>query len=181
MGKLIKVLIGFALLAAVGWFFATPYLAVKNMKDAADKRDAATLSTYVNYPALKENLKTTFATSMNAKAEDKSGNPLAGFGAALATAFLSPMVDAIVTPENLAMMMSGQKPKAAGGATEPVTQDATAKKQDEPDISLGYESLNRFAVNVTPKDKPEQKTKLIFLREGLSWKLNNVELPVNPK
>lgn len=180
MSKLIKVLIGFALLGTLGWFFASPYLAVKNMKEAADKRDATTLSSYVNYPALKENLKNTFAASISAKTEDKSGNPLAGFGAALATAFLSPMIDAIVTPEGLATMMRGQKPQAAGGATEPVTQDAPAENND-PDVSLGYESLNRFVVRVSPKDRPEQKTKLIFLREGLSWKLNIVELPVNPK
>jgi Protein of unknown function (DUF2939) len=181
MSKLITASIGLVLLAIVGWFFASPYLAVKNMKDAADKRDATTLSSYVNYPALKENLKTTFAASMNAKAEDKSGNPLAGFGAALASAFMGPMIDAIITPEGLAAMMRGQKPKAAGGASEPVEQDAAAKNKADPDVSLGYEGLNQFAVNVSPKDKPEQKTKLIFLREGLAWKLNNVELPINNK
>lgn len=181
MSKLITGLVGLVLLAIVGWFFASPYLAVKNMKDAADKRDATTLSSYVNYPALKENLKASFSAGMNAKAEEKSSNPLAGFGAALASAFMGPMIDAIITPEGLAAMMRGQKPKAAGGATEPVTQDAPTKKSDDPDVALGYEGLNKFVVNVNPKDKPEQKTKLIFLREGLSWKLNSVELPINHK
>jgi hypothetical protein len=179
MAKLVKVLIGFALLAVVGWFFASPYLAVKNMKDAADKRDAATLSSYVNYPALKENLKASFSASMNAKATEKSDNPLAGFGATLASAFMGPMIDAIVTPDSLAAMMRGQKPKAAGGASEPATQDVATEKKSAPDVQLGYESLNRFVVRVSPKDKPEQKTALVFLREGWSWKLNAVELPTN--
>jgi Protein of unknown function (DUF2939) len=179
MAKIIQALIGIALLAAVGWFFASPYLAVKNMKDAADRRDAATLSSYVNYPALKENLKTGFSANLNAKADEKENNPLAGFGAALASAFMGPMIDAIVTPESLAAMMRGQKPKAAGGASEPATQDIATEKNNDPDVALGYEGLNRFVVRVSPKDKPAQKTVLVFLREGLSWKLNAVELPTN--
>jgi hypothetical protein len=179
MLKIIKVVLGIALLAVVGWFFASPYLAVKNMKDAADKRDASTLSSYVNYPALKENLKASFSANMNEKAQEKSSNPLAGFGAALASAFMGPMIDAIVTPDSLAAMLRGQKPKAAGGVTEPATQDVAAEKNNDPDVKLGYESLNRFVVRVSPKDKPEQKTALVFLREGLSWKLNAVELPTN--
>ncbi len=179
MAKLIKVLIGVALLAAVAWYGASPYLAVKNMKDAADKRDAATLSSYVNYPALKENLKASFSASMNEKAAEKNNNPLAGFGAALASAFMGPMIDAIVTPESLAAMMRGQKPKAAGGASEPATQDVATEKNNDPNVSLAYEGLNRFVVRVSPKEKPEQKTVLVFLREGWSWKLNAVELPTN--
>jgi hypothetical protein len=179
MTKIIKVLVGVGLLAIIGWFFVSPYLAVKNMKDAADKRDATTLSSYVNYPALKENLKANFSASMNAKAAEKSDNPLAGFGATLASAFMGPMIDAIVTPDSLAAMMRGQKPKAAGGASEPATQDVATEKKSDPDVQLGYESLNRFVVRVSPKDKPEQKTALVFLREGLSWKLNAVELPPN--
>ncbi len=179
MAKIIKALIGFSMLAVVSWFVASPYLAVKNMKDAADKRDAAALSSYVNYPALKESLKASFSASMNAKAGEKDNNPLAGFGAALASAFMGPMIDAIITPDSLAAMMRGQKPKAAGGASEPATQDVAAEKDNNPDVALGYEGLNRFVVRVSPKDKPEQKTVLVFLREGLSWKLNAVELPSN--
>jgi Protein of unknown function (DUF2939) len=175
MSKLVKVVIPLVLVAGLAWVYASPYLALKNMKDAADRRDAPVLSSYVNFPAVKENLKASFSASVSAKAGGNN-NPLAVFGTALASAFLNPMIDAIVTPEGIAAIMRGQKPKAAGGPTEPATQDAPAKNS-EPDLALGYESFNRFVVRVSPKEKPEQKTTLVMLREGLSWKLNAVELP----
>ncbi|MEY4730009.1 MAG: hypothetical protein RL020_1167, partial [Pseudomonadota bacterium] len=164
MAKIIKAFVGVTLLAAVAWYVASPYLAVKNMKDAADKRDAATLSSYVNYPALRGSLAASFSASLNAKAGANDSNPLAGFGATLASAFMGPMIEAIITPDSLAAMMRGQKPKAAVSANEPVSKDVAQEKNNDPDVQLGYESLNRFVVRVSPKDKPEQKTALVFLR-----------------
>jgi hypothetical protein len=46
-----------ALLVILGaGFFLMPYLTVSNMKAAAQNRDAATLSSYIDYPALRESV-----------------------------------------------------------------------------------------------------------------------------
>ena len=44
-------------------------------------------------------------------AKDMSGNPFEALGAAFAEALVNKMVDAFVTPESLAMMLSGEKPQ----------------------------------------------------------------------
>jgi len=41
------------LLAVAGWWFASPWLALKGMRDAAAARDERTFSTYVDYAAVR--------------------------------------------------------------------------------------------------------------------------------
>ena len=47
---------GLLLLAAAGWWFASPWLALKGMRDAAAARDVRTFSGYVDYPAVRADL-----------------------------------------------------------------------------------------------------------------------------
>lgn len=44
------------LLAVAGWWFASPWLALKGMRDAAAAHDERTFSTYVDYAAVRGNL-----------------------------------------------------------------------------------------------------------------------------
>ena len=43
-------------LAVAGWWFASPWLALKGMRDAAAAHDERTFSTYVDYAAVRGNL-----------------------------------------------------------------------------------------------------------------------------
>jgi hypothetical protein len=104
-----KIGVGGVVAAAAGvWFYFTPHLAVQNMKEAADERDANKLSRYIDFPAVRESMKATLnAKLMSEMAKNKkSDSPFAGLGAAFAMAMVGPMVDAMVTPEALTMMMS---------------------------------------------------------------------------
>ena len=52
-----KALLVFVLLVGLaGWLALTPYLAVRGMKSAADAKDSAALSAYVDFPAVRESL-----------------------------------------------------------------------------------------------------------------------------
>jgi hypothetical protein len=44
------------LLAVAGWWFASPWLALKGMRDAAAAHDEQSFSTYVDYAAVRGNL-----------------------------------------------------------------------------------------------------------------------------
>jgi hypothetical protein len=155
------------------WFFFTPHLAVSGMRSAAEARDAARLSGYVNFPALKENLKAT----MNAKfisevTKEKEANPFAALGAAMAAAFINPMVDALVTPESLALMMKGDKPHPGKSGAQSQQSDSRA------DTSMAYESFDRFVVTVKKKGETAEPVGLVFNRDGMfSWKLSAIRLP----
>jgi hypothetical protein len=41
---------------------------------------------------------------------------------------------------------------------------------------MSYESFDRFVVNVAEKSAPAKDVKLIFKRDGLSWKLSAIDL-----
>jgi Protein of unknown function (DUF2939) len=163
------------------WFYLTPYIAVYGMKSAAEARDAARLSGYVNFPALRSSLKATFHAKLVSNARKNRNNGFFGaLGSALAVAFvnpviealyINPMIDSYVRPESLARMMKGEKPQSAKGKAQSTPA--------EPDYSMAYESFDRFVVNVKKKGSTKKPVGLVFRREGLfSWKLSALRLPM---
>jgi len=161
------------LLAVFGvWFYFTPHIAVSGMKSAAEKKDAEKLSDYVDFPALKESLKASLKARIASEVvKEKEDNPLAALGAAMGAALIAPMIDAIVTPESLAMIMKGDKPQPGKNSTpsEPAETDI--------DTSMSYESFDRFVVTVKKKGTTEEPLSLVFHRDGIfSWKLSALRL-----
>ena len=81
MGNKAKVSI-LAVLVMFGlWFFFTPHLVVNAMESAAEAKDAAKLSGYVNFPALKDSLKAGFnALFASSTVKENAENPYAALG-----------------------------------------------------------------------------------------------------
>jgi hypothetical protein len=162
------------LIAALTWFFFTPHLAVRGMRAAAEARDATKLSQYVNFPALKESLKSAFTAKLAAEAaKSQEGNPFAALGAAFAAAFISPLIDALVTPESLAMIMKGDKPELGKTRKEP------SAGPPETETTMSYEGLHLFVVSLKAKGSAEEPVGLVFSREGFfsPWRLSAIRLP----
>ena len=158
------------------WFYSTPYIAANNMKKAAEANDSATLSGYINFPSLKESLKANFNAILATEvAKNKDGNPFEALGAALAAAFINPMIDALVTPESLAMMMQGNKLNLEKGAPKAESKPSGIS---DTEMTMGYESFDRFAVSVKKKGDMDDPVTFVFHREGLvAWKLASLRLP----
>lgn len=177
MSNKIKLSIIIIFVAFGTWLYFTPYLAVSGMKAGAETKDAVKLSSYVNFPALKESLKVSFhaklASGAAKKPEGNPGNPFGAVGAALAVAFVNPMIDALVTPESLAMIMKGDKP-------QPIQNAAQSKPSESgTETSMSYESFDRFVVNIKKKGETGEPYGLVFNRDGLfSWKLSALRLPL---
>lgn len=174
MSNKIKLSIIILFVAFGTWLYFTPYLAVSGMKAGAEAKDAVKLSSYVNFPALKESLKASFRAKLASGAAKKpEGNPFGAVGAALAAAFVNPMIDALVTPESLAMIMKGDKP-------QPIQNAAQSKPSESgSETSMSYESFDRFVVNVKKKGETGEPYGLVFNRDGLfSWKLSALRLPL---
>lgn len=174
-GMLVPAAAALLVLAAVAWFFFTPHLAMRGMRAAVEERDSARLSGYVNFPAVKENLKASFNAKIAAETAREKDNPFAGLGAALAAAFISPLIDALVTPESLAMIMKGDKPEMDKG------KGAPRKSPSDVETSMAYEGVNSFVVTIRKKNDPNGETVgLVLNREGLlsSWKLTAIRLPL---
>ncbi len=177
MKKIQKLYIGIALILFGTWLYATPYLTIYSMKKAAENNDATKFSSYVNYPSLRESFKNTFKAAFNkemlkdnGKDEDGLGNIGKAFGIALASAVIDPLVDSLVTPESLAMMMKGKKPKGNDKSKNTVSND-TEKKSN---ISMGYDGIDYFVLNAKD-DKDEIQFSFVFKRKGIwDWELTSI-------
>jgi len=190
------VIVVLAIVAVLGYAYASPWLALRRMKAAADNGDAATLSTYVDYPALRASLKQQLSQLIDRRVgAEHSNNPLLLFGAAIGQALVGPVVDAYATPDGVAALLNGipptgrpgqrpppateseQAPTAAAPAAQPAAP-ASAPESDasRPRSTAGYRGINEFAVT-WQHSANEQRYAAILQRHGLfSWQLTAVEL-----
>lgn len=161
-----------ALLAiAGGWFYASPGLTVKAMVEAAQENDEARFSSYVDYDALRTDMKSELTSRLEEEAK-RDGSAEAKLGVAMGKAMMGPIVDSMVSPK-------GMKTAFANLAKEQQAAKAQGKGKDgakgsfPADPEIRRQGLNRFIV--TGKDTPDSG--LVFERRGLSWKLAGIDLP----
>jgi hypothetical protein len=190
-----------AVVAALGYGYASPYIALNHLKQAADARDAATLSEYVDYPALRASLKQQAGEMLQRRIQaEHSSNPLLLFGAVIGSALIGPLVDAYATPEGVAALLNGMPPTGKPGeqpaappaenapqsappggasADAPANPNAPAEPaqaQPHSQATAGYRSINEFAVT-WQRSAHSERYAAILQRHGLfSWKLAAVEL-----
>ncbi|CAG4903485.1 DUF2939 domain-containing protein [Paraburkholderia saeva] len=187
--------------AALGYGYASAYVALDRLKRAADARDAETVNEYVDFPALRESLKQQ-VTGLLARRLDAqhNGNPLAAIGAMIGVALIGPLVDAYATPDGVAALLNGMPPRgepgerppepAAGGTAEaPPAGTATAPAAaagsaasarqtppQPPQTTAAYRGINEFVVTYQ-HGVGDTRYSAILRRDGLfSWKLSAVDL-----
>ena len=180
--RLLKVGVPLLIAVLAVWLFFTPHLAFRGMRAAVEARDPEKLSAYINYPVLKENLKASLNAKLLGQAQKQpSDNPFSNLGIAMASLFIGPMVDAFVTPQAMAEMMKGEKPRLlkSPGTADGASSGAGEKSPERPKTSMGYEDFNRFVITVSPANQTEaEPLGLVFLREGLvTWNLSAIRLP----
>ncbi|WP_322046832.1 DUF2939 domain-containing protein [Paraburkholderia sp. J67] len=187
--------------AALGYGYASPYLALNRLKQAADARDAVALNEYVDYPALRVSLKQQVGDMLQQRIQAQhSSNPLLMLGAVIGAALIGPLVDAYATPEGVAALLNGMPPTGKPGERPvppaPDTQASTSTADTAPQTTpqpesgnggapapqpraqttAGYRSLNEFAVT-WQRSATSERYAAILQRHGLfSWKLAAVEL-----
>lgn len=117
---LLITLIVIVLVAALGFAYASPYIALDRLKRAADARDVDTVNEYVDYPALRESLKLQVTGLLTRRLDvRRSGNPLAALGAMIGVALIGPLVDAYATPDGVAALLNGMPPRGDPGERPP--------------------------------------------------------------
>lgn len=158
--------------AGVLWYFASPAYALSQLRDAAESGDKAQLEERIDFPKVKESLKSQFSALMMkevAKAKEEEGGGFAAFGAMMAMAMIQPMIDGLVTPEAMSNMIKEGKLKRAKEA-------APAPAAKPVDWSIDRDGLDRFRA-IPTAEKGEEPPALVFERHGLGWKLADIDLP----
>ncbi|RQR53463.1 DUF2939 domain-containing protein [Burkholderia sp. Bp9140] len=109
-----------AVLMAIGYAYASPYVALGRLKSAIDARDAQAVSGYVDFPSLRISLKQQVTEELMRRIDAvKKDNPFAVIGALIGSALIGPLVDAYATPEGVAALMSGIPPRGNPGERPP--------------------------------------------------------------
>ncbi|NTY37417.1 DUF2939 domain-containing protein [Burkholderia diffusa] len=117
---LLIVVLAIAVVAAIGYAYASPYVALGRLKSAIDARDAPAISEYVDFPSLRISLKQQVTEELMRRIDAvKKDNPFAVIGALIGSALIGPLVDAYATPEGVAALMSGLPPRGNPGERPP--------------------------------------------------------------
>ena len=182
--KIILTTLIVVILGLAGLLYASPYMAMNNIKSALDAKDADKLAQYVDFPVLRENLKAKMMSSFADKLpkSSDSSNPLGGgMGQMIGSMVVGAAVDNLVSPAGVMLMMQsghfGPKlPKPEQTDSAPTSGDGNgsvdADKQDR-SFSLSYQGFSK--VRVYRKSDPSRA--FIFHRDGLmGWKLSNVDM-----
>ena len=155
------------LLAGIGWYMESPIYTLGQIRDAAKANDADTLSSYVDYPALRESLKSQIMARMRADARQRDRSGLGSLEVALGSAMIGPLTDAVVSPAGVrAMLLSKQTNEALGNAPKPPVHV-------DSDVAIERHGLSEFVV----KSRSRPQGGIVFKRHWIGWKLSGVELP----
>lgn len=163
----------FGVLLFAGAYVGSPFLAVDRFKTAAMSGDRDRLDAAVDFPAVREGLKSQASAALLRSARDDprtKDNPLAGFGMMLASAVVEKMVDAFITPDGLAALVEGQVP----------SEKPKGSRSEDPKIDYDYEyvTTDRFRVRLSNRETQEEGPSFVFERRGLfTWKLVRLDLP----
>lgn len=170
MKKWIVITAGIALVCGA-IYLGSPYFAAHQLRDAALAGNKDELEASVDFPAVRENLKSQLAAAFMHKLQndpEMQNNPFAGLGAMIAPALVDRAVDAYITPEGIAAMIRGQKPAESG----------TIEMNPDIESRSDYVSLDRFRVHLRDTKLNEDGPSLLFERRGFaSWKLIRLEMP----
>lgn len=171
--KKIPLLIVALLVIVAGYLYASPYLALNGIKNAAQARDAEKLSSYIDFPSVKqgvkEQVKAKFAAEM--MAEDNKGG-FEALGSMFAATMTDTLVDGLITPEGVAAIMvkkEEQESKESNGAQE---------ESEDLQYETSYTSFNSFNVDINNAEGKDG-IRIVLHRDGLSWKVTNINLPLN--
>jgi hypothetical protein len=183
-GRWIAALIGICVLFAA-WVFGSPHWTLYQMRDAAQDRDADAFAKYIDFPPLRESLKSQLRAQMLAEAQRPEN--ARGFGAAgamIAMAFVDPMIDGLLTPDAMRVMFAQREDAAPQEQRAPLDVNignAAPQEQRAPlgvnteDASVTY-GLNEFHLRT---GEASGSAVVVFTRHGLSWKLSDIRIPAD--
>jgi hypothetical protein len=173
-------LIGFAAALFVAIYFASPLFALNALQSAARAGDQDRLSLLVDFPSVRDNLKSSVSARLLKSVRDDpqtANNPFAALGVLMAPVIVDRVIDAYVTPDGIsAMIKTGKAPKLGGDGSAPqASTDAASQLQK----SLGYIDLDHFRATLARAGSPGVEWGLVLERRGLfGWKLVRIDLPL---
>ncbi|AAK23728.1 DUF2939 domain-containing protein [Caulobacter vibrioides] len=175
--------IGLAVVALVAAYFGSPVLALHSLTEAAKTGDRAKLERLVDFPAVRESLKSQLKAAMTRAFEEDPelrDNPFAAFGQLLMVGVVDKAVDAYATPDAIAQMVATSRAPSKISPSDhgPHVETGKPRAKSDTEIRYGYQGLDRFKATYRDKAKPDEPAfGLTLERQGLfRWKLVRIDL-----
>ncbi|WP_201502195.1 DUF2939 domain-containing protein [Psychrobacter cibarius] len=179
MKKFLPWLVGLLVIFAI-YLYASPYLVLNNIKNAAEQGDADKLSGYIDFPSVKQSMKDQAkAVMVKELASSKEQDGFEALGTMLGAAMIDPLIDGLVTPDGVALMLQGQKLDFDLNNDTP--EDKPKGKNEDIDYKAGYLSFNRFKVQIIDADNSDESIDVIMHRDWLSWKVTRINFSLDSK
>lgn len=169
------VIVSLLLMAVASYWYWSPLVALRQMQVSAKKMDGEAFNQHVDYPRLRDSVKTSILGQQEGTSQ--SNDPSAGFGAAVAGLLVGGVVDSIVQPQVVMRMMQHGRFRMQE-KDEPKSPEADAQA-DQKDWSSQREGMNTFIAFVGNKDQSdEQRLGLVLERSGFAtWRLVGLRVP----
>ena len=170
-----------ALLLLAAWIAAGPWLAVRAIADALERRDTVALARHVDFPQLQANLRAQVQDRLaRAAGAGLASHPLGALDVAAAGSLAGAGIELAATPEGVAALLQGHVLWQRLGGRDRGPGEAWSVEPARPlhDARLRYESLSR--ATVTMRHAPGTTSVCELQRQGLRWRLVDIRLPGDP-
>jgi len=150
-----------AILVLIGaWYIASPLWTLHELREAARAGDAKAFASYVDFPVLRENVKTQLRHQLADRIHSRGG--IAALGAILVGGIVDDSIDRLVSPDALRIILEKMQP--GGGPLGFSVSDASVRR----------DGVSQFRL-VAKTERGSGRT-LVFTRHGLGWKLSDIVL-----
>ena len=154
-------------------YLASPYVSLWFFSRAIKANDRAALESFVDFPSVRQSLKEALRGRLPSD-QAKNKDTISGLVARLAPSLIDQLVDAFVTPEGLAALISDPALARDAKAKDPSTLLRVQTQKSE----LNWQRVRyAFFTGPTTFAVDIEGTKLHFGLSGLRWRLQRIALP----
>ena len=172
----------------VYWYWS-PYYAADQIKNAIESGDTARMSKFIDFPKVRLNIQRQINNQIDLKLREFQSQPVTTKNQIDLYSFqlVDRLVRDLVTEEGIAALISGKNKLTRNSSLNPndgfKNVHLQAKVADKGMLGVDVEkkygdSVNRFYVTLSGKNRPDDKVLITLSREGFFfWRVTNVLLP----
>lgn len=173
----------------IGYWYWSPYYAADQIKNAIESGDTARMSKFIDFPKVRLNIQRQINNQIDLKLREFQSQPVTTKNQIDLYSFqlVDRLVRDLVTEEGIAALISGKNKLTRNSSLNPTdgfkNVHLQAKVADKGMLGVDVEkkygdSVNRFYVTLSGKNRPDDKVLITLSREGFFfWRVTNVLLP----
>lgn len=174
----------------IGYWYWSPYYAADQIKNAIESGDTARMSKFIDFPKVRLNIQRQINNQIDLKLREFQSQPVTTKNQIDLYSFqlVDRLVRDLVTEEGIAALISGKNKLTRNSSLNPndgfKNVHLQAKVADKGMLGVDVEkkygdSVNRFYVTLSGKNRPDDKVLITLSREGFFfWRVTNVLLPL---